>query len=566
MVEPSRFEWRGALGSWRWVILGAIGAACGGRAGHESARSGDGSGQGGGESTSRVDPVAMGGSAMASPSPFPDPGGAAGLGGMAGGAGSSMPPKPSACEDEATQEGGVRRCNNGVLHRASNDRCAVTEQLPELVDEALFPPDAGEYACLHNADCTEKPFGQCSARFGPPVCSYGCASDDDCAAGQMCLCNSPAPGSCGLNYCRTDADCSAGHQCLSNTRCNITRFACTIAGDQCLVDSDCPGGSICALQPYSEINPLASETGQYRKCVPNGPCGTPGRPFLVAGEPCLAPLVPRCDWYSRAESERAPAQLPPELRAALAQSWTEQALMEHASIAAFARFTLQLLSLGAPADLVALSTQAMADELRHAQDCFRLARRYSQGELGPGPLVMAGALETTALRDIVLSTLREGCIGETVAAIEAAEALAHCADPEARPVLERIAAEETRHAELAWRFVAWALETAPEQRAGLCNRIRAELARELAAPIVHGEIGERDRELARYGLLSPTLRQVLRARVLREVVAPCAEALLASAPGGAAIRQNPLVDVDIERQRTAAPERPGVLARQLVTG
>jgi hypothetical protein len=49
------------------------------------------------------------------------------------------------------------------------------------------------------------------------------------------------------------------------------------------------------------------------------------------------------------------------------------------------------------------------------------------------------------LESIVIAAIEEGCIGETVAALEAAEALAHCADPEARRVLE-ISRDETEHA------------------------------------------------------------------------------------------------------------------------
>jgi hypothetical protein len=47
--------------------------------------------------------------------------------------------------------------------------------------------------------------------------------------------------------------------------------------------------------------------------------------------------------------------------------------MEHASVAAFARFTLDLLALGAPADLVQSAQQALGDEIAHAELCFGLA-------------------------------------------------------------------------------------------------------------------------------------------------------------------------------------------------
>ena len=57
--------------------------------------------------------------------------------------------------------------------------------------------------------------------------------------------------------------------------------------------------------------------------------------------------------------------LPAETRARLGVAWLEIARMEHASIAAFARFALQLLAVGAPPDLILAGQRAMADETNH---------------------------------------------------------------------------------------------------------------------------------------------------------------------------------------------------------
>src|SRR5690606_35836975 len=119
--------------------------------------------------------------------------------------------------------------------------------------------------------------------------------------------------------------------------------------------------------------------------------------------------------------------------------------MEHASIAAFARFTLQLLHLGAPPSLIEDAQRAMADETQHAQDCFGLASRYLGTAVGPGALSMNQALQETSLEDIVLLTVREGCIGETCAALEAAEAYEETTEPDTKIVLDRIRGDEFRH-------------------------------------------------------------------------------------------------------------------------
>jgi hypothetical protein len=130
--------------------------------------------------------------------------------------------------------------------------------------------------------------------------------------------------------------------------------------------------------------------------------------------------------------------------------------MEHASIAAFARFTLQLLALGAPPELVADATRAMADETRHARLCFGLASRYAGHDVGPGPLDVGGALGAVTLLDVVELVVDEGCVGETAAALEAAWDAETAADPVERDVLSVIAEDEARHAALAVQFVAWA--------------------------------------------------------------------------------------------------------------
>ncbi|MFN7147029.1 MAG: hypothetical protein ACK4YP_24870, partial [Myxococcota bacterium] len=132
--------------------------------------------------------------------------------------------------------------------------------------------------------------------------------------------------------------------------------------------------------------------------------------------------------------------------------WLRQAREEHASVAAFARFTLQLLALGAPADLVADAVAAQADELRHA--AMALARA---GGGALGPMDLAGEDGPATLVAVAVATAREGCIGETAAVHAAIEAAAAATDPEERRLWRAIVRDETRHAALAWRFLRWAV-------------------------------------------------------------------------------------------------------------
>jgi hypothetical protein len=165
----------------------------------------------------------------------------------------------------------------------------------------------------------------------------------------------------------------------------------------------------------------------------------------------------------------------------------------------------------------------MADETLHAKLAFSLASAYAGRPIGPGPLDVGGALARSAPRDVLAAAIQEGCIGETAAAVEAAEAHARATDPAVRRVLERIAADEARHAALAWQFVAWIVQRDPALR----DVARDEFARareqriERPAPPT-----KRERRLVAGGILSESLRRAVRAEVLVNVVLACADRLL----------------------------------------
>lgn len=195
------------------------------------------------------------------------------------------------------------------------------------------------------------------------------------------------------------------------------------------------------------------------------------RPFLVGASMRSARSEARDDWAAGAAhvatdaTDEKDAALDEVTRRELARVWLADALEEHASIAAFARFTMLLLSVGAPPELVVASQRASLDEVTHARDCFVLARRYGARHAGPGALDVHDALSAMSLADLAALSAEEGCVGETLGAALATEQLALATDPDAKRVLARLARDEARHAELSWRFVAWAV--AEERRGAL---------------------------------------------------------------------------------------------------
>jgi hypothetical protein len=246
-----------------------------------------------------------------------------------------------------------------------------------------------------------------------------------------------------------------------------------------------------------------------------------GRPFLVDGGERLATSETRADWAAGCVVPRS-EDLSSSTRERLAGRWTQIGLMEHASIAAFARFTLHLLAVGAPSGLVRAAQEAMGDETNHAQLAFALAGAYGRADVGPGALAIDGSLDGFSVSHLVATLLREGCIGETVAAIEAREGLEHARDPGVRAVLAILARDELRHAELAWRTVAWLIAAGRVSRAAVLDEAERALAEAFSAPAPDDSA----EGLLVHGIVSDIRRDELRREALMTVVAPCVRALV----------------------------------------
>jgi hypothetical protein len=302
----------------------------------------------------------------------------------------------------------------------------------------------------------------------------------------------------------------------------------------------CDGGVLCpSTDMLVEYEPGCSEfTGDVYSvdgdCCYAISCYCCGRPMTVDGQARRAAATRRGDWAEAitASGEGDREALSEDLRLALRDAWLDDALLEHASVASFARFTLQLMALGAPSWLVEASQQASLDEVRHARDCFALASRYADAPLGPTQLPLHGALVETSLADAVAATIIEGCIGETIASAMAAEQLHHACDPQARATLERIVEDEARHAELAWTFVRWAMETGGATIANVVRETfdaqRAHVEATLAKGAPPSTIATDDEaRWHHHGRLLPRESSAVTRAALDEVILPCAEALQA---------------------------------------
>jgi hypothetical protein len=251
-----------------------------------------------------------------------------------------------------------------------------------------------------------------------------------------------------------------------------------------------------------------------------------GRPLLVDAQPRMATGAARTDWTDT--TQPAPdAALDAHTRRALAEFWQAEALAEHASVASFARFTLSLLAVGAPAELVADAQRAGLDEVDHARRCFALAARFGGKPVGPGPLSLEGAGLDTTLREAAVSAVWEGCVGETVAALTVAAQRDACRDEAARASLAVIAEDEARHAALAWRFVRWCVATRPELAEDVQGAFAAATAAAAHAGVDGTPAGVSRAVWAAYGARDAQGAAEVRRDALTAVVAPCAAALVA---------------------------------------
>jgi hypothetical protein len=240
-----------------------------------------------------------------------------------------------------------------------------------------------------------------------------------------------------------------------------------------------------------------------------------GRPLRVEGEIVTARPLQRPDWADALVPD--PRGLTEAEKALLAEAWTRVALLEHASVPAFARVVLDLVALAAPAELLERTARAMGDEVAHARACFALAGAYGGTALGPGPLPVPPHRVPT-LEALALETFEEGCVGETLAAALAAVQLEGATDGAVRRVLGQIVQDEARHAELAWDIVSWAVGVGgePIRHALLARCGRLELPRiELGVGAGAGTRG--------HGLASPDRVKEVLAAVLSQVILATAE-------------------------------------------
>jgi hypothetical protein len=209
-------------------------------------------------------------------------------------------------------------------------------------------------------------------------------------------------------------------------------------------------------------------------------CSIVGRPFIDADGVSIASDASTCEVSAWAATATATAAASSSMQDShhsrnqeLGSEWTRRAIGEHASIASFAAFTINLMSNQAPPDLIRDSLNAAMDELNHATTSFDMASLLTGQQIEPGALPPSKLAFDKNLTALALATAREGCIAETLSALEMAVEVDRAGaavyvdvdddDDDVSVMLMRktktIALEEGRHSALAWRTIHWVCST-----------------------------------------------------------------------------------------------------------
>lgn len=257
-----------------------------------------------------------------------------------------------------------------------------------------------------------------------------------------------------------------------------------------------------------------------------------GRALPSESGPVVAPFDQAKRGWSEENLAPCVEGLSAHERSVIAERWIRDGLFEHASIASFSRLALALLATSADAELIRDTHEAALDEVRHAKQSLSLAAAYRGENIAPRALPLPEALPLGAdLTELAVASVVEGAVGETLAAVLAAEQAAVAEDPAVRQVLLGIADDESRHAELAFRVIAFAIAAGGKPVQDAVARAFADAASRLPEPPVDADLPE---NVARaHGFVSSGTTREAFVRAMDDIVLPLGRALCQTAVGTA---------------------------------
>ncbi len=211
--------------------------------------------------------------------------------------------------------------------------------------------------------------------------------------------------------------------------------------------------------PTSQCRIVVScASGTAAQCVAANVGGTPdagpGAVVQVFGvecevtEPCVGGRRPEAFEQASFGQDSQP------VRSNIANYLANQAILEHASITAFARVVRELTQFGAPIALIHAARTAIEDEQRHADVMQKLA--IHQGSALTLVEPERDLSDQRSVLQFAIENAVEGCVRETYAAMLAVRQAESSSELALRDAFAKIAVDETSHADLAWAMHEWA--------------------------------------------------------------------------------------------------------------
>ena len=187
-----------------------------------------------------------------------------------------------------------------------------------------------------------------------------------------------------------------------------------------------------------------------------------------------------------------------------------------------------MISVGAPTKLLIASQKASIDEIHHAQISYRLSSEFMKESFSPGTLSIKGSLESGNIEQMIKSTIHEGCIEETVSAVEAHHNARMAKTKDIKDFIFKIATDETNHAQLAWDSMKWVIDRYPQKQGYVKEIFESQLNDQLlTATKIHAKsnssrclISEEQDEFHGYGVSETPTRMKIKTATIAKIIEP----------------------------------------------
>jgi hypothetical protein len=206
------------------------------------------------------------------------------------------------------------------------------------------------------------------------------------------------------------------------------------------------------------------------------------------------------------------------------EHWIEALKFEYASVASFARFAIDLMTVQAPLELVQRAQQCSIEEIDHVKISALVVNKILEAQGAKDKFVTLGRFPKHQAHfdgDFVRlckAVVFEGCINETVAAAHLLHASILCTNDSLKQILYHIAEQEWGHALFAFDCFHWMmsqldLETRKLIQVEIENNLKEEVAK--AKNMTKAQIS-----IHQLGVLSDSKERFVRTQVIHKVLIP----------------------------------------------